>query len=106
MGLSACSLDGDDGVDGATGAEGPQGAPGEQGPQGESGDSVGKLTRIATVPLGAEVTGIFLTDEGDLFFNVQHPSGTNTATNSINSMPINTGTVGVLAGVNFNTNPS
>ena len=106
MGLSACSLDGDDGADGATGAEGPQGATGEQGPQGESGDSVGKLTRIATVPLGAEVTGIFLTDEGDLFFNVQHPSGTNTATNSINSMPINTGTVGVLAGVNFNNLPA
>lgn len=106
MGLSACSLDGDDGADGATGAEGPQGVPGEQGPQGTTGDSVGKLTRIATVPLGAEVTGIFLTDEGDLFFNVQHPSGTNTATNSINSMPINTGTVGVLAGVNFNNLPA
>lgn len=36
------------------------------------------LTRMATVPLGAEVTGLFLTEEGDLFFNVQHPSDSNT----------------------------
>ncbi len=33
----------------------------------------GQLTRIATVPLGAEITGIQLLG-GDLFFNVQHPS--------------------------------
>ena len=103
FGLSACSLEGDDGVDGIDGATGTQGPAGDQGPQ---GDTAGKLTRIATVPLGAEVTGIFLTDEGDLFFNVQHPSGANTQTNSINDMPINTGTVGVLAGVNFNNLPS
>lgn len=32
-----------------------------------------ELTRIATVPLGGEITGMFLED-GDLFFNVQHPS--------------------------------
>lgn len=31
------------------------------------------LTRVATVPLDAEITGMFL-DGGDLFFNVQHPS--------------------------------
>lgn len=109
FGLSACSLEGDDGVDGidgATGTQGPVGAQGPAGDQGPQGDTAGKLTRIATVPLGAEVTGIFLTDEGDLFFNVQHPSGANTQTNSINDMPINTGTVGVLAGVNFNNLPS
>lgn len=106
LGLSACTLDGDDGQQGVEGPQGEQGAQGAQGEPGEAGDSVGKLTRIATVPLGAEVTGIFLTDEGDLFFNVQHPSGTNTETNSVNSMPINTGTVGVLAGVNFNNLPA
>lgn len=38
-----------------------------------------KLTRLATVPLGAEVTGLFQSEEGDLFFNVQHPSDSNTA---------------------------
>ncbi|MBF7073875.1 DUF839 domain-containing protein [Glaciecola sp. MH2013] len=115
LGLSGCFLEGDkgsdgiDGIDGADGAQGPigpEGQDGGQGEQGPSGDSAGKLTRIATVPDGAEVTGIFLTDEGDLFFNVQHPSNANTATTDINPMPINTGTVGVLSGVNFNRLPS
>jgi len=108
LGMTACSLEGDDGEDGVQGPVGEQGPIGEQGPvgeQGPQGDSAGTLTRIATVPLGAEVTGIFLTDEGDLFFNVQHPSGTNAATTSVNAMPINTGTVGVLAGANFNNLP-
>lgn len=31
------------------------------------------LTRVASVPLGAEITGMYLHD-GDLFFNVQHPA--------------------------------
>ena len=106
--MTACSLEGDDGEDGVQGPVGEQGPVGDQGPvgeQGPQGDSAGTLTRIATVQLGAEVTGIFLTDEGDLFFNVQHPSGTNAATTSVNAMPINTGTVGVLAGANFNNLP-
>ena len=108
LGMTACSLEGDDGEDGVQGPVGEQGPVGDHGPvgeQGPQGDSAGTLTRIATVPLGAEVTGIFLTDEGDLFFNVQHPSGTNAATTSVNAMPINTGTVGVLAGANFNNLP-
>ena len=96
------TLEGDDGEDGVQGPVGEQGPAGEPGPV---GDTAGTLTRIATVPLGAEVTGIFLTDEGDLFFNVQHPSGTNAATTAVNAMPINTGTVGVLAGANFNNLP-
>lgn len=108
LSMTACSLEGDDGADGVQGPAGEQGPVGDQGPigeQGPQGDNAGTLTRIATVPLGAEVTGIFLSEEGDLFFNVQHPSGTNTATNSVNEMPINTGTVGVLAGANFNNLP-
>jgi secreted PhoX family phosphatase len=108
LSMTACSLEGDDGADGVQGPVGEQGPVGDQGPigeQGPQGDNAGTLTRIATVPLGAEVTGIFLSEEGDLFFNVQHPSGTNTATNSVNEMPINTGTVGVLAGANFNNLP-
>lgn len=108
LSMTACSLEGDDGADGIQGPAGEQGPVGDQGPigeQGPQGDNAGTLTRIATVPLGAEVTGIFLSEEGDLFFNVQHPSGTNTATNSVNEMPINTGTVGVLAGANFNNLP-
>ncbi len=35
----------------------------------------GKLTRIATVPLGAEVAGIAVNGQGELFFNAQHPGG-------------------------------
>jgi len=33
-----------------------------------------KLTRLATTPVGAELTGMFLTDANDFFFNIQHPS--------------------------------
>lgn len=57
-----------------------------------------KLTRIATVPLGAEVTGIYKTDNGDLFFNVQHPSDSLPA-------PENNAAVGVWTGLDFNNLP-
>lgn len=56
------------------------------------------LLRIATVPLGAEVTGIYKTDNGDLFFNVQHPSDSLPA-------PENNAAVGVWTGVDFNNLP-
>ncbi|KZN63492.1 hypothetical protein N473_16855 [Pseudoalteromonas luteoviolacea CPMOR-1] len=122
LALTAC-----DGDDGAQGVQGEQGAQGEQGIQGESGSAGengangadGKdgenaqpnlntgtgLVRIATVPTGSEVTGIFLTEQGDLFFNAQHPSDSNTAEDNFNERPFNTGTVGVLTGVNFNELP-
>jgi len=32
------------------------------------------LTRLATIPLGAELTGLEVTEEGDAFFNIQHPA--------------------------------
>ena len=32
------------------------------------------LTRVVTVPVGAEITGMFDRGGSDLFFNVQHPS--------------------------------
>ena len=54
---------------------------------------------------GAEVTGAFLSDEGDLFFNVQHPSDANSETDR-NGAVFNRGTVGVLKGVNFNNLPT
>ena len=94
------ALVGCNGDDGKTGAAGAQGQTGEMGK-----GSAGQLTRIATVPLGAEVTGIFLSDEGDLFFNVQHPSDSNTAKDPLNGIAVNTGTVGVLSGVNVNALP-
>ncbi|MBY5991809.1 alkaline phosphatase PhoX [Ferrimonas balearica] len=113
--LAGCNTDGDNGVNGLDGAQGPQGEAGPQGPAGENGQDgqdgengsngqSGELTRIATVPLGAEVTGIFLTEQGDLFFNIQHPSSANVELDH-NNLPYNRGTVGVLAGVDFNALP-
>ncbi|SDU14211.1 alkaline phosphatase PhoX [Stappia sp. ES.058] len=51
------------------------------------------LTRVATVPLGGEITGMFL-QGGDLFFNVQHPS---------DDLPtvFSKATVGVVANADF-----
>jgi len=57
------------------------------------------LTRFATVPLGAEITGLLITDDGDLFFNAQHPADSNEA-------PNNRATIGALAGVNMNELPA
>lgn len=36
--------------------------------------SAAKLVRLATTPLGSELTGMYKTVNGDFFFNVQHPS--------------------------------
>jgi len=63
---------------GEVGAQGPAGAKGEAGTNGADGmngqdlTAAPKLTRIATVTYGGEVTGLFKTDNGELFFNVQH----------------------------------
>ena len=76
--LSAC--DGDDGtngangIDGVTGINGIDGTNGIDGINGQDLTAAAKLTRLATVPVGAEITGMFLTDNDELFFNVQHPS--------------------------------
>jgi len=51
------------------------------------------LTRVATVPVGGEITGMFLQDD-DLFFNVQHPSSDLTT-------PFSKATVGVIANADF-----
>jgi secreted PhoX family phosphatase len=51
----------------------------------------GALHRFGTVPAGAEATGLYVTSDGTLFFNVQHPSG-------VNPHPYNRGLVGVVNG--------
>lgn len=82
--LTAC--DGDDGTNGVNGTDGTNG---------KDLVSPAKLTRLATVPVGAEITGIFLTDNDELFFNVQHPAdldGNNTAAK-----------VGVVTGFDWST---
>lgn len=51
----------------------------------------GKLERFATVPTGAEITGITVTDSDDVLFNIQHPS-------AMSKFPYNRGTVGIVNG--------
>lgn len=53
----------------------------------------GSLTRFAHVPLGAEVTGLYVTDNGTVFWNIQHPS-------AMNIYPFNASSIGVIAGFN------
>ena len=57
-------------------------------------NNTGQLVRLATIPPGAEVTGLFLSERGDLFFNVQHPASSLPA-------PQNRSAIGVVEGVNF-----
>ncbi len=58
-----------------------------------------RLTRIVTVPIGAEITGLHITKSGDLFLNVQHPADTNPP-------PFNRATIGAIKGVDFNALPA
>ena len=120
LALSSCGDDGDDGIDGADGApgqDGADGAPGQDGADGTDGadgadgangaDGITNyipqgLKRLATAPLGAEFTGLFLNTDGALFLNTQHPSSSNTAADADGKI-FNKGTVGVITGVNFNT---
>jgi len=53
----------------------------------------GELSRFATLPRGAEVTGLHITANGTVFMNIQHPSPRNL-------YPFNAGTVGVITGFN------
>ncbi|GKZ15813.1 alkaline phosphatase PhoX [Haladaptatus sp. T7] len=50
------------------------------------------LTRFATVPLGAEVTGLRVAPGGELFLNVQHP-------NEDNPAPYDASVVGAVVGI-------
>lgn len=128
--LTAC--DGDDGENGAAGAQGPvgeqgpAGADGQNGTDGQDGTSgdIGQngvdgadgssgdrgvaqpagLVRLATVPTGAEVTGAFVTADGDLFFNFQHPDDVNDEIDT-DGKTHNRGGVGVVQGVNINKIP-
>ena len=81
-------IDGTNGANGANGLNGTNGTNGVDGTNGQDLTSPAKLTRLATVPVGAEITGMFLTDNDELFFNVQHPSDL-----SGNSTPAKVGVV-------------
>ncbi|EAT11180.1 DUF839 domain-containing protein [Bermanella marisrubri] len=62
---------------------------------GSDDDASNNPKRLATLPLGSELTGMFVSDSGDFFFNVQHPS---------NSLPgdESKAAVGVWVGVDMN----
>lgn len=57
------------------------------------------LTRLATIPLGAELTGLEVTENGNAFFNIQHPA---------DSLPDaeNKAAVGAWVGANINELPA
>lgn len=92
LGLTACVDDGDDGISGVDGVDGADGT---------SINIVPGLKRLATAPLGAEFTGMFLNDNGTFFLNVQHPSTSNTTVDGSGNV-YNKGTVGAIVGHNFN----
>ncbi|WP_051309487.1 alkaline phosphatase PhoX [Desulfogranum japonicum] len=54
-----------------------------------------ELKRFATVPTGAEITGVHVTANDELFFNVQHPS-------AMSKFPYNRGVVGTVNGFKSN----
>jgi secreted PhoX family phosphatase len=91
--LTACG--GDDGKNGTNGVNGISAINGTNGIDGKDLTTPAKLTRLATVPVGAEITGMFLTENDDLFFNVQHPSDL-----SGNDTPAK---VGVVTGFDWST---
>ncbi len=97
FGLTGCN----DGHDGAKGERGLQGQQGEQGPAGHKGVPREALRRLATAPLGAEFTGMFLNSDGTFFLNVQHPDSANTTADQ-DGMIFDKGTVGVVVGADFN----
>ncbi len=82
--LSACNDDNNDSVFN-TGNTGGGTTPADQ----------SSLKRIATLPLGAEVTGIFVTPNNELFFNAQHPDDTNNTANAAGKK-FNKGTIGAV----------
>ncbi|WP_267639672.1 alkaline phosphatase PhoX [Haloarchaeobius amylolyticus] len=61
--------------------------------------ATGPLTRVATTVLGAEFTGLYLTDDGTLFCNVAHPDASN-------EKPYDCGGIGVFEGVDLTALPA
>jgi secreted PhoX family phosphatase len=66
--------DGEDGADGEDGQPGQDGSDGSPGADGQDLTAPPRLIRLATTPLGAELTGMEKTANGEFFFNIQHPS--------------------------------
>ncbi len=86
LGLTACGGDSDNNNN----AGGETGSP-----------QMERLTRIATLPLGAEATGLYLKADGEVFTNIQHPSNGNTATDAEGNV-YSYATVGIIEGMDVN----
>ena len=101
--LTGCDGDdGDDGVDGQNGVDGVDGTDGTDGTA-SSNTPLG-LKRLATAPLGAEFTGLYLNSDNTLFLNVQHPSSSNTTADADGKI-FDKGSVGVIVGQDFSALP-
>ena len=95
--LAACGgEDGNNGSNGADGADGTNGVDGTNGTDGQDLTAAPKMIRLATTPEGSELTGMFKTDNGEFFFNIQHPES---------SLPDSEGlaAVGAWVGVDVDT---
>ena len=96
MTLAGCNQDGTDGTPGADGTAGADGI---------SKYVLTGLKRLATAPLGAEFTGMYLNSDNTLFLNVQHPSTSNTTADSTGKV-FDKGTIGVIVGQDFSALPA
>lgn len=74
------------------------GVAGARGGEDHHGPGEPTLNRFATTVAGAEITGLFLTGDGDLFFNVQHPG------EEAND-DLEPGAIGAVTGVDMNRLP-
>lgn len=62
--------------------------------------SMQRLSRVATLPLGAEATGLFMKEDGEVFTNIQHPSDANTSADQEGHV-YNLATVGLIEGADI-----
>lgn len=104
-------VNGTDGTSGANGSSGTNGNDGSNGADGSSGVDGNSgvtsylptgLRRLATAPLGAEFTGMYVNSDGTFFLNVQHPSDGNT-TLDLDGKSFDKGTIGVVVGADFSS---
>ena len=84
------------GQDGPTGPVGPGGP--TTTPPGNGINTRGNLIRLVTAPTDANITGLHINDDGQLFFNLHSPE----ANGNSGDIRFDRGTVGVVHGLDFN----
>ncbi|ASK35421.1 cell surface protein [Alcanivorax sp. N3-2A] len=83
--LTACGSDSDNDNDDVGGEPAPQ---------------MERLTRVATLPLGSEATGLFMKEDGEVFTNIQHPSDANVTADAAGEV-YRHATVGLIEGADI-----